>query len=271
MLLQGLFWLFAAADVFAVGFLFVSGLAVGPSKKGTPLPAVVALLVAPMGFLAVAVWMFVTTGNPALRGIAVAGVAAPVVLWVTSATMAAAGTRLRRRRTDGSSDLVAALRALPADASQLAVVRKLIADGADVHRPAAALPLVLAIRATAAVGIEPVELLLAAGADPDANDASGVPAWFAALGPTIDPAVLRLLLLHGADVGRVDPSGRSGARIAADAENWSGLLLVLQQGVAADAPSPLDPGLRELLEGRARQRGEVRGLREVLAFVRSGH
>jgi hypothetical protein len=88
-----------------------------------------------------------------------------------------------------------------------------------------------AIRDSRETGVGPVREMLQAGAQPKQRSASQ-PAWFAALSPAIDLAVLTLLLDQGADLQARDAAGRTAVQVAAAQRHWAGLAVLIERGAA---------------------------------------
>lgn len=267
MLLKILFWLFVAVDAAAIGLWFVLGLAAAKSAHSSPLAVALLLLVAPGMLLALAAVLFVRAEATGWRLAALLVVAAPVLV-VAGSQFVAVFTARNLVGQSGSTPLTRALGQLPQDPGALATVRELLAAGADPNQNGEELPLVLAIRAVRVVGLEPVQVLLDAGASPNTRGGFGAPAFFSALGSSADPALLQLLLARGAEATAEDRSGKSGAWHAATARNWPAALVLLQRGAGWQGRSPMGRSFRETLEAEVLQCGDGGGLVQLLEFVR---
>ncbi len=267
MLLKILFWLFVAIDVVGLGLLFVLGLAAAGSAKTHPLEVVLVMLVVPGLVLAAAVLLFLQTQWTGWRLLALLVVSGPTLVLAIGRITSEIAVRQQAVGILGSTPLTRALRELERDPGQLATVRTLLAQGAEVGHGEEQ-PLVLAIYAARHVGLAPTQLLLDAGADANAANAFGSPAWFAATGATVDTKVLALLIDRGADLQATERDGRGAVWSAVNTWNWSAALLLLRRGASSDGLSPMGLSLRETLEEHVRRHGEQGGVSEVLAVVR---
>ncbi len=266
MLLKILFWLLVAIDAAGIGLWFLLGLAAAKSAHSSSLAVALLLLVLPGLLLAAAAVLFVRAEATGWRLAALLLVAAPAML-LAGSQVVAVFTAQNLVGQWGSTPLTRALGSLPQDPGALATVRELLAAGADANQSGEELPLVLAMRAERVVGLEPVQLLLDAGASPNTRGAFGAPAFFSALGSAANPALLHLLLARGAEVAAEDRSGKSGVWHAAMARNWSATLVLLQRGAGWQGRSPMGRSFRETLEAEVLQSGDGGGLRQVLEFV----
>lgn len=270
MLLKVLFWLFVTADVAALGLFFVLGLAAAGPSKTNPLAVVFAMLVVPGVILAGCIALFLTSPSAVLRTLAVVVVGAPAgLLAVAPIVSAFLAATTAPGGIWGETPLSRALRELPQDASRLADIRTLLAEGADPNEPGEELPIVLAIRAVSTSGDTALKMLLDAGADPDRRREFGDPAWFSSIVAGGDAAVLRLLLDRGADPKAKGNDGRGGIWSAANTCNWPAAQLLLDRGAPIDGISPMGLPLLATLEAEERDHGGGGGLREVLAAVRA--
>lgn len=268
MLLKFLFWLFAALDLAAVLLWLLLGLAAAGPSKTSPLAVVLALLVVPGALLAGAIYLFVRSESTGWRVAALLVVSAPAAALGASSLLARVMAPGPNAGIWGSTPLTRALSGLQNDPSQLAVVRQLLASGADPNEAGEELPLVLAIRAVRHVGIEPLEVMLDAGARPNDRTQFGEPAYFSALGITAPPAALQLLLQRGADPKAVSRDGRSGVWKASMPRNWSAALVLARLDAGWSGTSPMGLSFLDTLEGEARLLGETGQLAELLAMVR---
>lgn len=268
MLLKVLFWLFVALDAVGLGLWCLLGLAAAGPSKTQPAAVVLLLLVVPGLVLAGAVALFLQTQSVGWRVLALLVVSGPTVGLAVARLVAEVAVRQLGPGLPGSTPLTRALRELARDPAQLATVRKLLDEGAAVAA-GETLPLVLAIYAARRVGREPVQWLLAAGADANAKDEFGRPAFFAATASDLDVQVLELLLDHGADPQARGRDGRSSVWDAVNTRNWPAALLLLRRGAAVDGRSPMGLSLRDTLEGELRVHGGSGGASEVLAAVRA--
>lgn len=270
MLLKVLFWLFVAADVTALAFLFVMGLAAAGPSKTHPLAVVFTMLVVPGVVLATCIALHLNSQSAVLRTIALVVVGAPFgLLAVNGITSLFTLATWTPGSIMGETSLTRALRDLPTDPSRLAEVRTLLAAGADPNKAGEALPLVLAIWAARTSGDTALRLLLDAGADPNQKDEFGEPAWFTATALPVDPSVLRLLLERGADPKVKSRSGHSAVWDAVSTRNWVAARTVIERGASIDGKSPMGLPLEAMLENEVRDVGDGNGLRELLAAVRA--
>lgn len=269
MILNTVFWLFVAIDAVVFGLVLVLGLAAAAPSR-TPLPALWVLVVPPL-LLFGAVYLHLRSPVALLRALAFAAVVLPGVALGAQGLWNGYVAFTNPDALWGETKLTRALRELPKDPSQLAVLRSLLAAGEDPDREGEALPLAMAVYAAKDVGDEPLRLLLDAGADPNQRDQFGEPAWFAATGGSGSVAVLQLLLERGADLQATSRDGRGAAWHAVDTENWPVAKLLLERGARIDGISPMGMPLRETLEGRMRARGDALGpaASAVLELVRA--
>ncbi|MBN8249647.1 MAG: hypothetical protein J0L84_19685, partial [Verrucomicrobia bacterium] len=270
-MLKLLFWMFVAVDVVAVVVFGLLGLAAAGPSRTNPLAALVIPFFIPAALLALAVLLFLKSPGTAGRVAAVVIAALPVLLvlgskaaifWelrpfrdasgslrqfrsqglrevedaitrgdAAAVTAAARGVDLNTPGLSGATVLVQALRQLQRDPGQLAVVKALLAAGADPNGGKVEPPLQPAIGASRSCGLEPVRLLLEAGADPNARTEEGQPVFFIAGGADIGVEVLELLLARGADLNFTDSQGRSALVVPLMTRNWRVLKLLLQRGV----------------------------------------
>lgn len=289
MMLTILFSLFIALDLAALGLMFVLGLAAaGPSH--TPMISVVGFFLVPAPLIAGLVLLYLRGGWPASRGLATVLAGLPAIVIVGAAVMSrgvaslmgesadddrrpdmtvqrrlesaiVAGDRAAiariakasQSRLDEGAALVAALRVLEQDPNAVKPLQVLLEAG---FRPDAGAstptPLVAAIRVSPTAGAAPLRRLLEAGADPNRQTGSS-PAWFEALAPRTDAAVLPMLLTRGANLRAVDMAGRDAVYWAAYQENWNAVALLLEQGANWQAVRmPDGSDLRQRIDARLR-------------------
>lgn len=268
MLLKVLFWLFAALDLAVIGLWFVLGLAAAGPSKTSPFAVALALLVVPGALLAGAILLFVRTESAGWRWAALLVVSGPALALGVSSLVSMLALPGAIAGTWGSTPLTRALSDLQKDPNQLAVVRQLLADGADPNQGGDELPLVLAIYAVRHVGLEPLRLLLDAGANPNAKTQWGEPAFFAVLGNRNEVAELQLLLDRGAAPKTLSRSGHSGLWQAAATRNWPAALLLAKLGASWQGISPMGLPYLAMLEGEVRQHGATGPLAELIDFVK---
>jgi hypothetical protein len=288
-----LFAALTAMNLAALGLLFVLGLAAAKPSH-TPMLSVLGFFLVPAAVLAGVVWLYWRSPWPGAKALAFGLTALPPLVLVGGALFSsgaawraglAPGTADRwgqpdlaqqqrleaaikaqdapavdrivsdpQRRLDDRAALAAALRQIEQDPQQIAVLRRLLAAGVKPNAGGAGeAALATAIRISRSTGAEPVRLLLQAGADPNLRSASG-PAWFAALSPRTDPAVLPALLERGADLHAVDMAGSGALHWAAQHLNWSATALLVERGAEWQAyRSPDGQGLRQLVDQQRRR------------------
>ena len=148
--------------------------------------------------------------------------------------------------------------------SNLDILQAILKAGADTGVNAGKLPvpLELAIKNSPAQGIEPMMILLNAGAKPNLGSVHNVPAYFAATQAGIDVAVIKALVARGADVTLQDKRGQNAADYAMGSKNWPVALYLLENGAAISGDT--QPYLAQALKDH----GGGEGLAEVVAFVK---
>lgn len=272
-----LFCLFVALDLAAVGLFLLLGLAAAKPSHTNPL-AVVGLALVLLLVLVGLVALYFRAGSAALRIVAFAVVgAAPVVLLASAGLSSLVAWRMGESaevRPGGAVDaggpdgLVQALRQLEKTPEQPEAFRALLQAGANPNGGNAS-PLELAIRLSPRIGREPVDLLLAAKANPNARPGSQ-PVYFAAVGKKVDRAVLLALLDGGADLKAVDMAGSNALYWAVYAGNWRAALELLERGIEWRQVRMLNgQSVLTVLEAEIRRLGEGEGRGEVLRFLRS--
>ena len=134
----------------------------------------------------------------------------------------------------GSSDvtlLLLAARQLRRTPEQHDVLRVLLAAGADPNKGGQyELPLAIAIQQSGKAGLEPVKLMLDAGANPNLTTSFGEPVWFAATGQSSSVETLALLLDRGAQINALARNESTALFSAANARNWKAALVLLERG-----------------------------------------
>ncbi|MGJ5815623.1 ankyrin repeat domain-containing protein [Paludibaculum fermentans] len=167
--------------------------------------------------------------------------------------------------------LMLAFRQLRVTPDRLEVLRALMKAGADPNIGSGGeLPLSLAIQLSSETGPEPVTMLLAAGAKPNAKNSFGTPVFFSAAGRTIPIEILKTVLEHGADLQARDSQGNSAVFAASTCSNWKAALLLLERGADwKQYRTPDGMGYKDMLDSHLRVYGDEPGLAEVIAFVRA--
>jgi hypothetical protein len=262
-----LFWIAIATDAALTGLWFLLGLAAAGPSHTHPLAVIGYLLLVPALILAGLVFWFVRASSTAARIFRLLVAASPLLiaasgLALTGASMfanpkagqesmsfrpasladlesavlrndvygvrrAAAAAGLRGRQ-DGAGVLLLSLARVAKSPEQLPVLEALLNAGADPNGGYGAKPLEDAIRR--AGGPKTVELLLAAGADPNLRNPIGDPIFFAATDSRVDVEVLRMLIDRGATVNIRSQSGDTALRRAVTARNWKAAQLLLDRG-----------------------------------------
>lgn len=172
----------------------------------------------------------------------------------------------------GMTPLLLALRQLERQppGADPAVLRELLAAGADPNAPGQQLPLEAAIAASRRLGLLPVKLLLEAGAQPDRRNEFGTPAWFLGAAASIDPAVLELLLAHGADLQARDGRGGNAVVTAVLTRNWPAARLLVERGAEWRAMKmPNGRPLLEAVDADARLLGPASGAEDLRRWLAS--
>ncbi|MFO1196813.1 MAG: hypothetical protein U1E86_07555 [Burkholderiaceae bacterium] len=285
-----IFWLFVALDGAAIGLFLLLGLAAAKPSH-TPVVSVLGFFLVPVALLAALALLFERAPWPAARPVALALAAAPVLIVAISALLSqglawrlgvpadgglrpdaaaqqaleaaiargdtAAVARIagdRRRSLNEGAALVAAIRQLESTPAQRDVLQALLQAGmrADAGGGAQA-PLAAAIRSSRVAGVEPVHMLLRAGADPNQRAGAG-PVWFAALETSADPALLPALLDRGVDLRGLDMAGGNAVGAAVRHRNWAAAAALIERGVPWQAVRlPDGQDLRQFADAQARR------------------
>lgn len=306
MLIKVLFWLLVAVDLGAMGLFLVLGLAAAGPSHTHPLSVVWWMAILPGMVLGLAILLFVFESSWMLRGPAFLVAAAPLLIvgvWSTAGSLelntfkdkngaitsfaggamrelekailrndaAAVGTLaksadLNQTAIGGSGVLVVALRSLEKTGGTPEVLRALLAAGANPNPKVGELPLNVAMQVSLKAGVEPVKLLLAAKADPNARSQFGEPVFFGGVGKGVDPAVLPLLLEGGSDLSAKASDGKDLFLMAAQIQNWAAALVLLQRGLR-----PVDAaGFRAKVQDATRASYKQQGLEELVAYLKGG-
>lgn len=313
MLIKILFWALVLCDLGAIGLIYLLGLAAAGPSKTSPVIVTLYVVLIPGALLAAAVSLFVFAKSPAWRGAGLLVAALPLLFLVgtqisgeltrrahtgsdgkitkfakgpmqdvesaivrndpAGVAQAARGADLNQLAIDRTTVLVFALRQLEKHPGPPVVLKALLDAGADPNAPGDTLPLQTAIYATPKTGMEPVRMLLQAGAKPNQPNGFGEPAFFAATGHSVAPEVMELLIGHGADLMARARDGNSALFRAAATENWKVALVLLRRGVDwRQAGRPGGPDFLRMVEQsagfieRGRQ-GDAEGLAEVQRFL----
>jgi ankyrin repeat protein len=243
-----LFWVVLALDAAAVAVFFFLGLAAAGPSKTNPLSVIGTMLILPGAVLvALAVW-FLAIKAPVSRVAALAIAASPLLFVVAGQLMTsiamlrnpeeakipmafkpmsvapfesailandvnaitqAATSNSLRGKQEGGGLILLALRRIEKSPEQLPLLRALLDAGADPNGGYGEKPLEVAIRVSPKAGKEPIEMLLKAGANPNALNSLGEPLYFAALVNTVELEVLQMLLDRGANPQTKSYSGET--------------------------------------------------------------
>ena len=267
MLLTILFWLLVLLDLAALGLVFLLGLAAGPSSHTGPIAIAGFILVIPGLCLLAAIALFHFTKSKLLRGVAFLAAAAPLLFVILApiyatynlnqyrdssgqatrfkpgplqdietaikrndaAAIVALSKRadLKEKAVDGASILTVALRA----SASPEILRALLAAGADPNAEQLERPLTAALLVSSKSGVEPVRALLESGANPNLRDSFGQPLWFLATGIGVHPDALPLLLEKGADLQALDSQRHNALFPAVNSQNWRAARLLIERGI----------------------------------------
>jgi hypothetical protein len=307
-LIKIVYWIIVCGDIAGLLLLFVLGLAAAPSAKASTLGVAAYLLVVPGLLLGASILLFLRATSPVWRGAAFLLAASPLLVFVLlrgveeaklrmntdsqgnltyfragpmrdiataisandAATVISLAPKvdLNTSGYGGRTLLMSALRQLATTPDRLEVFRALMKAGADPNAGAGELPLETAIQISPKTGPEPVMMLLAAGAKPNAKNSFGSPVYFAATGKPVDIEILKALLDHGADLKAQAPQGRNVVIEAATSPNWKAVLLLMRRG--ADWKQVRDVNglpFKEMVESHRRVYGDEEGLAEVIEYL----
>lgn len=232
-----LFALFIALDTAALGLWLLLGLAAAKPSH-TPAIEVLAFFSVPALVLVALVLLYWRGPWGLSRPLATWLAGLPLIVVVGAAWLSqglgriAGGPAMEAPPRQDGTALVAALRQLELAPDDHAPLQALLAAGLSPNAiDGREAPLALAIRISRKTGAEPVRLLLRAGANPNHRHGAQ-PAWFAALSPNVDAAVLPLLLAHGVNLRAVDMAGNDALYWAAWHKNAAAAALLQQHGAA---------------------------------------
>ena len=131
----------------------------------------------------------------------------------------------------GVTPLLLAARQLSETPDQHAVLRMLLQAKANPNKGAQyELPFEIVIQESGAAGLEPVKMMLDAGANPNAKTSFGDPIWWAATGKSSNLETVALLLDRGADINAMGHNESTVLINAANVRNWKAVLFLLQRG-----------------------------------------
>jgi hypothetical protein len=307
-LIKILYWIIVCFDLAGLLLLFVLGLAAAPSAGASTLGVAAYMLIVPGLLLAASILLFLRTTSPVWRTAALLLAASPMIVMVLlrgietaklrvntdsqgkltyfhagpmrdiaaaisrndAATVASLAPQvdLNRRGYSGMTLLMSAFRQLEVTPDRLEVLRALLKAGADPNAGTNELSLERAIQISVKTGPEPVLMLLAAGAKPNAKNSFGTPVYFAATGRPISIDILKALLDHGADLKAQGHQGSSVVFQAAISANWKAVLLLIQRGADwKQIRTPDGLTFRDMLESHSRVYGEEGGLAEVIEYL----
>ena len=308
MLIKILFWIIVLIDLGGVFLLFVLGLAAAPSSHASPLGVAAYLLIIPGMLLAGSIILFLRSNSALGRSAAFVLVASPMIALLLlrgletaklrfysdsqgnltyfragrmsdmakaisnndAATVAslAPQVNINERGYSGRTLLTSALRQLEQTPDRLEVLRILMKAGADPNVGKDEVPLETALQISAKTGPQPVLLLLAAGANPNARNSFGTPVYFASTGHGMSTDLLKTLLDHGADIKAKDNQGMNAVHQAALSPNWKAVLLLLQRGADwKQIRTPDGLTFKDMLDAHNRVYGDEGGLAEVIEYL----
>jgi len=173
----------------------------------------------------------------------------------------------------GVTPLLLAARQLRETPQQQAVLRMLLQAKADPNKGAQYdLPFQIVIQESGKTGLEPVKMMLDAGADPNAKTSFGDPVWWSAMGKSSNLETLTLLLDRGADLNTMGKAESNALIDAANVRNWPAALLLLQRG--ADwrrGKSVNGMPFQYLVEGESGSQGSDSTYQAVRRFLQQAH
>jgi hypothetical protein len=131
----------------------------------------------------------------------------------------------------GVTPLLLAARQLRETPQQHEILQMLLQAKADPNKGAQyELPFDIVIQESGAAGLEPVKMMLEAGANPNAKTSFGDPIWWAAVGTSSNLETLSLLLDRGAEIDAMGKDESNALIDAANVRNWPAVLLLLKRG-----------------------------------------
>jgi hypothetical protein len=131
----------------------------------------------------------------------------------------------------GVTPLLLAARQMRETPEQHEVLRILLQAKADPNKGAQyEMPLEIVIQESGKAGLEPVKLMLDAGANPNAKTSFGDPIWWAAMGKSSNLETLAFLLDRGAEIDAMGKEESNALVQAANVRNWPAVLLLLKRG-----------------------------------------
>lgn len=151
-----------------------------------------------------------------------------------SATVArvAPTAKVNKKGAAGMTLLVLSLRQMEeSPEAQVAIVRSLLAAKADPNLDGQYdYPLALAVGESGKAGLEPMKMLLDAGANPNQRTSFSHPVWFSGTFVAASPEALPMLLDRGADINAETKDGETALISVAMTRRWDVALLLLQRG-----------------------------------------
>ena len=173
----------------------------------------------------------------------------------------------------GVTPLLLAARQMDETPQQYEVLRILLQAKADPNKGAQyELPFELVIQESGRAGLEPVKLMLDAGANPNAKTSFGDPIWWAAMGKSSNLETLALLLDRGADINAMGKDESNALTQAANVRNWPAVLFLLKRG-ADSQKGKTQSGMpfRNLVEGDIGSQGSDSTYQAVRRFLQQAY
>ena len=172
----------------------------------------------------------------------------------------------------GVTPLLLAARQLRETPEQHDVLRILLQAKADPNKGAQyELPFQIVIQESGKAGLEPVKMMLDAGANPNAR-AMGDPIWWSAVGKSSNLETLSLLLDRGADIDAVGKSESTVLIDAANVRNWPAVLLLLKRGADwRKGKSVNGMPFKYLVEGASGSQGSDSAYQAVRRFLQQAY
>ena len=172
----------------------------------------------------------------------------------------------------GVTPLLLAARQLRETPEQHDVLRILLQAKADPNKGAQyELPFQIVIQESGKAGLEPVKMMLDAGANPNART-MGDPIWWSAVGKSSNLETLSLLLDRGADINAVGKSESTVLIDAANVRNWPAVLVLLKRGADwRKGKSVNGMPFKYLVEGASGSQGSDSAYQAVRRFLQQAY
>jgi hypothetical protein len=173
----------------------------------------------------------------------------------------------------GVTPLLLAARQLRETPEQHDILRILLQAKADPNKGAQyELPFEIVIQESGKAGLEPVKMMLDAGANPNAKSSFGDPVWWSAVGKSSNLETLSLLLDRGADINVMGKDESTVLIDAANVRNWPAVLLLLQRGADwRKGKSVNGMPFQYLVEGESGSQGADSTYQAVRRFLQQAH